>query len=63
MARYSNVSGGALVLPDGTEISRGSDADISDGIAANAGVAEWIAGGKLVKVEAVIPAKTRSKAK
>lgn len=51
MARYDNVSGGTLVLPDGTEIAHGENADIDAATLKNAGVAEWVSEGRLVQVK------------
>lgn len=56
MARYTNASGGLLILPDETEIEAGSTAEVSD--VENAGVASWIKDGLLVKVaDATKPSK------
>lgn len=52
MAIHSNTSGGLLILPDGTEIANGANAEIPAAMAKNAGVAEWLASGWLVPVKA-----------
>jgi len=52
MARYDNVSGGTLVLPDGTEILNGESGEVSADDLKNAGVAEWLEEGRLVPVKA-----------
>ena len=52
MAIHSNRSGGLLILPDGTEIANGANAEIPAETAKNAGVAEWLASGWLVPVKA-----------
>jgi len=41
-----------LILPDGTEIANGANAEIPAEMAKNAGVAEWLASGWLVPVKA-----------
>lgn len=48
MATYTNQSGGAVILPDGTEIKAGGSADISGDAAKNVGVSQMIEGGMLV---------------
>ena len=52
MTIHSNTSGGLLILPDGTEIANGANAEIPAAMAKNAGVAEWLASGWLVPVKA-----------
>lgn len=51
MAMHINKSGGALVLPDGTEVPRGATANVPASVATNAGVAEWIGAGWLEPVK------------
>jgi len=58
MAIHSNTSGGLLILPDGTEIANGANAEIPAETAKNAGVAEWLASGWLVPVKAKAEADT-----
>lgn len=49
MAKYTNESGGFLVLPDGREIAAGQDVDIAGDDEKNVAVKQWIAEDKLVK--------------
>ena len=44
-----SVYPGLLVLPDGTEVRNGAEVEVSKETAVNAGVAEWIEAGHLVK--------------
>lgn len=48
MAGYINASGGVLILPDGTEIQRDAEANITADAAKASGVSEWIERGLLV---------------
>jgi len=52
MVDYVNKSGGALILPDGTEIKAGNSTDISADLAKNVAIKQWIAGGFLVAPKA-----------
>lgn len=49
MAKMQSVYPGKLILPDGTEILPNTEVEVSKEMAANAGVAEWISAGYLVK--------------
>ena len=48
---FASTYPGILILPDGTQIAKGDAVSISDALAKNAGVAEWIAAGWLVKAK------------
>jgi hypothetical protein len=49
---FESTYPGLLILSDGTEIRKGDVVTISAELAKNAGVAEWITSGWLVKVAA-----------
>lgn len=49
MAVYTNTSGGAIVLPDGTEIKAGDAGEVSDDILQVVSVQQFIATGWLVE--------------
>lgn len=51
MAVYTNTSGAAFVLPDGTEVANGATVDLDKATAEIAGVAQMIEAGKLVAQE------------
>ena len=60
MAIHSNTSGGLLILPDGTEIANGANAEIPAEMAKNAGVAGWIGSGWLVPMTAKAEADAKA---
>lgn len=60
MASYTNQSGGAVILPDGTEIKAGGSADISKDVSDNVGVAQMIDAGMLVAEKQASKPKAKS---
>lgn len=48
MAEFKNLSGGSLILPDGTEIKAGASAEVSDKDLKVPGVSQWVDAGWLV---------------
>lgn len=62
MAVYTNVSGGMLVLPDGTEIPKGEEAEISADTLKASGVAVWLKDGWLVKAKTAAQMKAEAEA-